>query len=104
MAVDKKALNLEMLKLVGFTCTGGIWSYPDGVDVDNGVPFFPGSLDECLKWIVPKLTFWEIICYNKLYHRAYVWAGENSTQFGKYEDNDCNYPATTFCLAVRELK
>ncbi len=50
-------LNHELLLWRGFTLTNGVWSYPEGVTVDNGVPYFPESLDEIFKWLVPKLQF-----------------------------------------------
>ena len=55
MELDKKALNKELLLWAGFTCNNGVWSYPDGIVVDDGAPFFPESLDACFKWLVPKM-------------------------------------------------
>ena len=106
MAVDKKALNIEMLKIAGFTCTGGIWTYPDGVDVDNGVPFFPGDETACFKWIVPKLRYCDLTKMDELscdgHFRASVRSGEGIVgDVGHGEDKD---PAIAFCLAMRELK
>ena len=46
-------LNHELLIWRGFTLSNGVWSYPDGVTVDNGIPYFPESLDEIFKWLVP---------------------------------------------------
>ena len=113
--IDKKALNLEMLRIAGFTCTGGIWTYPDGVDVDNGVPFFPGSLDECIKWIVPKLGDVHISMgfrHDFGYDESECWV-----ELGIRTSRDCSCdrcrtkydaeaktPALAFCLAARKLK
>ena len=104
MVLDKKALNLEMLERAGFTCTGGIWTYPDGVDVDNGVPFFPGSLDECFKWFKGK--FISIACGSLCEDNwkgawAKVITHERKTAHVMKEGIE---PALAFCLAVRELK
>ncbi len=52
---DQVRLNHELLIWVGFTLTNGVWSYPDGVTVDNGVPYFPEDETACFKWLVPKL-------------------------------------------------
>ena len=98
MVLDKKALNLELLEFAGFTCTGGIWTYPDGVDVDNGVPFFPGSLDEIFKWLVPELK-------RKLRYERNDWK-YYEFMHGWFLDFFFNKrePALAFCLAVRGLK
>ena len=101
MAVNKKALNFELLKFAGFTCTGGIWSYPDGVDVDNGVPFFPESMDESFKWLWDKAidyimtTFFENIGIEKARQALFnLWL--------RYI-NKGNKSALAFCLAIKEL-
>ena len=106
--INKKALNLEMLKIAGFTCAGGIWTYPDGVDVDNGVPFFPGSLDECITWIFPKLD--ELGEYYITLQKKWndssvkdVAISYVSWTQDEYNGEASNY-ATAFCLAVQELK
>ncbi len=52
---DKVRLNHELLLWCGFTLTNGVWSYPDGITVDDGVPFFPEDEIACFKWLVPKL-------------------------------------------------
>ena len=101
--VDKNALNLEMLRIAGFTCTGGIWTYPDGVDVDNGVPFFPESFDECLKWIAPAVNITDIHFMLDTGGASQLPSCTISTFgvrcVGYHEDIK-----VAFCLAVRELK
>ena len=112
--INKKALNLEMLKIAGFTCTGGIWTYPDGVDVDNGVPFFPDSLDECVEWLLPPSLvgvhffrsepLW--ICKLELLPdtpKSYS-VGSTSEPFYKISLGEAKTHALAFCLAMRELK
>ena len=54
---DKVRLNHELLIWVGFTLSNGVWSYPDGVTVDNGVPYFPEDINACVKHLFPKLLF-----------------------------------------------
>ena len=102
MAVNKKALNLEMLKFAGFTYTEGGWSYPDGTDVGNRVSFFPGSFDECLKWIMPKLMSRYLVniiiddlgCDVKICQRGTL------KLITMYMDKTL---PLAFCLAVKEL-
>ncbi len=48
-------LNHELLIWRGFTLSNGVWSYPDGVTVDNGVPYFPEDETACFKWFLTKL-------------------------------------------------
>ena len=114
MVLDKKALNLEMLRIAGFTCTGGIWTYPDGVDVDNGVPFFPGSFDECIKWLIPSdlvgIHFFRSeplwVCKLELLPKApkpYA-VGSTPEPFYKISVEEAETHAMAFCLAMRELK
>ena len=100
MAVDKKALNIELLLWIGFTCSNGIWSYPDGVAVDNGVPFFPESLDACLKWLVPGIEdgLQQII----LQPDEYAWYLGMTVNDELYE-NIGYRPALALCLAIRKL-
>ena len=122
MAVDKKVLNLELLKLAGFTCTGGIWSYPDGVDVDNGVPFFPEDFNECLKWFLPILLKLDAglrleYANTSVGDNAYAVISNAFKPWDTYENyefykrfGDVEFEATAktlsmaFCLAVRKLK
>ena len=100
MQLDKKALNLEMLKIAGFTCTEGIWTYPDGVDVDNGVPFFPEDETACFKWLVP-------LVYEREGIEIIFGDGYCALEMGYGEPSileDAETPALAFCLAMRELK
>ena len=100
MVLDKKALNIEMLKIAGFTCTGGIWSYPDGIDVDDGVPFFPESVDECFKWLVPKI--WSL--HYIIFDQSGVLLSQHKTAETKATvTRGRGEPALAFCLAVKEL-
>ena len=48
-------LNHELLIWAGFTLKNGVWSYPNGVTVDDGVPYFPEDETLCFKWLVPKI-------------------------------------------------
>ena len=99
--LDKKALNLEMLKIAGFICTGGIWSYPDGVDVDNGVPFFPDDFNACLKWLVPefeRIELWQLL--DKSYRWEIVRKRDNLCSSYFWGDKNL---VLAFCLAVRKL-
>ena len=52
---DKVRFNHELLIWVGFTLSNGVWSDPDGVTVDNGVPYFPEDETACFKWLVPRV-------------------------------------------------
>ena len=101
MVLDKKALNIEMLKIAGFTYTGGIWTYPDGVDVDNGVPFFPDDETECFKWLVSKLGDYRLYMSN-IYQR--VWRIEIYGKGGADIFVENEHLALAFCLAMKELK
>ena len=103
MELDKKALNLEMLRIAGFTCTGGIWTYPDGVDVDNGVPFFPDDFNACLEWIVPKLNKWGYDLHLNQTGREKLWFFRIDRIDGFFSSPPTETPALAFCLAVKEL-
>ena len=98
MVFDKKALNIEMLKIAGFTCTGGIWTYPDGVDVDNGVPFFPESVDECFKWLTPKVI--PMLADINLSTEKEAWY----KLVGLWLEEPNPPSALALCLAVAKLK
>ena len=101
--MDKKVLNLEMLRIAGFTCTGGIWSYPDGVDVDNGVPFFPEDETACFKWLVPRVT--------KLGYEVRIITAFEGYVVGILRHSNCDIVASdnntiaalAFCLAIEKL-
>ncbi len=93
-------LNHELLIWVGFTLSNGVWSYPDGVTVDNGVPYFPESLDACIEWLVPKLSGrWEIGSSNLSPFYAMV------TNPNSVYPIDCGdkTPALALCLAIQKL-
>ncbi|KKN74965.1 hypothetical protein LCGC14_0384670 [marine sediment metagenome] len=95
-------LNHELLIWAGFTLKNGVWSYPDGVTVDDGVPFFPESLDECFKWLVPKL---EGVGLWVTPERLYWWEATSLDKDNYY----CSYnakrknPALALCLAIQKL-
>ena len=100
-------LNHELLIWVGFTLSNGVWSYPDGVTVDNGVPYFPESLDAIFKWLVPKLQELQLgidLCDSQgkppfhCYLYGYDDAGE-ALRYSKQAEN----PALSFCLAIQKL-
>ena len=94
---DQVRLNHELLIWRGFTLTNGVWSDPDGVTVDNGVPYFPESLDAIFKWLVPKLESYELrLNYEK--HCAWVKLPTKYTEFGMADNS-----ALAFCLAIQKL-
>ena len=111
MAVNKKALNLEMLEFAGFTHTEG-WSYPDGTMADDGVPFFPEDFNACLKWLVPKLQI-KTLGVAMAYARSISFKLNNGGVCCLIEMNDYSIFtndrfsetfALAFCLAVQKLK
>jgi len=102
--------------LVGSGPVGNVWSdhwikawrYPDGMfhEGDGGwdsLPDFPNDLTPCVKWLTPKLSFWEVITCVRLYTRAYVWAGENNEKFGSYKSDSELNPALALCLAIEKM-
>lgn len=98
---DKVRLNHELLIWCGFTLANGVWSSPDGVTVDNGVPFFPESLDACKEWLMPTL---EYCCLVKPEHPSYggQWRVEVKRD-GRGATGNENEPAIAFCLAIQKL-
>ncbi len=99
---DQVRLNHELLLWVGFTLTNGVWSYPDGVTVDNGVPYFPESLDECFKWLVPKLGDYPCIKFDfegKGAIFAYACDSNDKNAFSPLSKT----PALALCLAIQKL-
>ncbi len=101
---DQVRLNHELLIWVGFTLTNGVWSYPDGVTVDNGVPYFPESLDAIFKWLVPKIIggaeYSVIITQNLARSTGYVRPLQGGRQ---YDATDNHSPALALCLAIQKL-
>lgn len=87
---DKVRLNHELLLFAGFTFSNGVWSYPDGETVDDGVPFFPDDLNAIFKRLMPELDGFQWSEVIK------VWAIK--LIFNKEAD-----PALALCLAVKEL-
>ena len=71
------------------------------VVLGEDIPDFTQSLDASFKWLVPKLTFWELI-YNGYigFCDAYVWAGEDDKLFGGAQ---AETPALALCLAIGKL-
>ena len=98
---DQVRLNHELLIWVGFTLTNGVWSYPDGVTVDNGVPYFPESLDEIFKWLVPKLHTLKLYVDTQNDWNSKPFA-EVYTETEGYEGN-AETPALALCLAIQKL-
>ncbi len=97
---DKVRLNHELLIWRGFTLTNGVWSYPDGGTVDNGVPYFPEDETACCKWLLPKLGYCELKYSNKkLYSSAKVQLRLDSEP---YYGQDKTL-ALALCLAIQEL-
>ncbi len=102
---DQVRLNHELLIWGGFTLSNGVWSYPDGITVDNGVPYFPGSLDECYKWLLPKIqergVSTDLIAYE---HEGYgilcIDVVHNEETLADIRDNE---PAIALCLAIQKL-
>ncbi len=108
---DQVRLNHELLIWVGFTLSNGVWSYPDGVTVDNGVPFFPEDETACFKWLAPKLD----ICTRIEFHPTPVkgereWVAD--IQVPRWNGQELDYksflycgktPALALCLAIQKL-
>ena len=95
---DKLRLNHELLLWRGFTLSNGVWSYPDGVTVDDGVPFFPDSLDAIFKWLKPaviKKGVGDILTWRKVLND---WLKIMARE--KAMDDE---PALPLCLAVQKL-
>ncbi len=96
-------LNHELLIWVGFTLSNGVWSYPDGVTVDNGVPYFPESLDAIFKWLVPKMEYVSLAnginADGSIYYCSLAqFAGRDLAE----EEYDKD-PAVSLCLAIQKL-
>ena len=90
-------LNHELLLWRGFTLSNGVWSYPDGVTVDNGVPYFPESLDEIFKWLWDKaIQGVEDIDLSTEREASYKLLG-----LWLFEDNPPS--ALALCLAIQKL-
>ncbi len=91
-------LNHELLLWAGFTLTNGVWSYPDGVTVDDGVPFFPEDETLCFKWLVPAIEekgwFWRITS------KYVVLDKQGDYHEVSYRDHNT---ALAFCLAIQKL-
>ena len=113
---DQVRLNHELLIWVGFTLTNGVWSYPDGVTVDNGVPYFPESLDACFKWLVPKMLKGDYPHLTEIIFDPTMCEIEMYTYYLRYDslhDDGCvereesqgyaQEPALAFCLAIQKL-
>ncbi len=96
---DKVRLNHELLLWRGFTLSNGVWSYPNGETVDNGVPYFPEDETACFKWLVPKLPRWAMGSYGDGTTYAIVTIGD------KRNIPEINHerPALALCLAIQEL-
>ncbi len=102
---DQVRLNHELLIWVGFTLTNGVWSYPDGVTVDNGVPYFPEDETACFKWLVPKVV--------RLGYEVRIITAFEGYVVGvlRHNLNDCEVAASdndtkaalAFCLAIQKL-
>ena len=104
MAVNKKALNLEMLKIAGFTHTEGGWSYPDGTMVGKSVPFFLDpelGIAYCFKWLVPKLKPKTLMM--ETYENGYDWCILSEKPSGGAWNGYDNNPALALCLAIKEV-
>ncbi len=99
-------LNHELLIWRGFTLSNGVWSYPDGVTVDNGVPYFPEDETACFKWLVPKLgnLRLEYRHYNAGYmgYEAKILEVYDSDEYDTFFGID-KVPALSLCLAIQKL-
>ena len=98
---DKVRLNHELLIWRGFTLSNGVWSDPDGVTVDNGVPYFPEDETACFKWLEPRIDHIELntgMLYNRGKCLARAW---NSG--GVYKEVVSTTPALALCLAIQKL-
>ena len=101
---DKVRLNHELLVWCGFTLTNGVWSYPDGVTVDDGVPYFPESLDDCFEWLTPMVKYTSL-CYPE--HKSYndMWLCEVRSKdiYGISGHAEATTPALALCLAIQKV-
>ncbi len=99
--MNEQELIKKLLEFAGLA-----WEY-NGIDMEDEHGYchrpFTKSLDACLEWLVPKLTFWQVINYNGIWTRAYVWAGENSKEFGSFESSEEIHSALALCLAIEKL-
>ncbi len=98
---DQVRLNHELLIWVGFTLTNGVWSYPDGVTVDNGVPYFPESLDEIFKWLMPKLKV--VVIKLVPTQRGRYGCALTPDGWGVSVSMIADAPALALCLAIQKL-
>ena len=110
--VDKEALNKKLAEWAGFEeakdredghlYTIG-WEYPDDSKLGK-LPNFTESLDDCFKWLVPKLQnkgqVIELIAYeHKRFGFVVTSVLENKTLVVIRNDN----PALALCLAIEKL-
>ena len=91
-------LNHELLLWVGFTLTNGIWVYPDGVTVDNGVPYFPESLDAIFEWLVPEIE--ERGWFFRITSKYVILDKQGDFHDIRYHDHNA---ALALCLAIQKL-
>ncbi len=102
---DKVRLNNELLIWRGFTRSNGVWSYPNGATVDDGVPFFPNDETACFKWLVPKVV--------RLGYEVRIITAFEGYVAGvlRHNLNDCEVVASdndtklalALCLAIKRL-
>lgn len=97
--MNKRELNERLLKFAGFTCSEGIWCYPDGVALERHPPIFPESLDACFEWLVPKLAGWYICKAEEPDMGGDCFAAING---GKYHEW-AQTPALALCLTISKL-
>ena len=98
---DQVRLNHELLIWRGFTLSNGVWSYPDGVTVDNGVPYFPESLDATLRWLAPKLRPKTLMM--ETFKNGYDWCILSEKPSGGVWNGNDEDPALALCLAIQKL-
>ncbi len=101
---DQVRLNHELLIWRGFTLSNSVWSYPDGVTVDNGVPYFPEDETACFRWLTPRLWICSITLVDAVFWSVYV-SIPDLHGCGKHGNGKAleETLALAFCLAIQKL-
>ena len=56
--IDRQKLKKKMTDFAGFIEKGNAYIWPDGRF--DFAPNFLDSLDACIKWLIPKLSYWSV--------------------------------------------
>lgn len=103
--MDKDKLNKKLAKWLGFYDDGfGLWYQSDATHGErrigklSGALNFTDSLDDCFKWLVPKLDGWSL---SQKAQNKVVVAQVGLGNKGKAEGN--NPASLALCLAIEKF-